>query len=89
MRGGRWITASILDKEEQAMTSAQRNFQDRKCEGVRILSVLDRPDGSSHEKEIFVKTRNVQRNGIRRPGGFRAAPLPKPPKNITASTAVW
>ena len=60
MRGGRWTTASILDKEEQAMSSAQRHFQDRKCEGVRILSVLDRTDGSSHEKEIFIRTRNVQ-----------------------------
>ena len=60
MRGGRWITASILDKEEQAMTSAQRHFQDRKCEGVRVLSIFERQDGSSSEKEIFIRTRNVQ-----------------------------
>ena len=60
MRGGRWITASIMDKEDQATSSAQRLFLDRKCEGVRILSVLERSDGSSSEKEVFIRTRNVQ-----------------------------
>lgn len=52
--------SSILDKEDQAMSSAQRLFQDRKCEGVRILSIVNRNDGSSSEKEVFIRTRNVQ-----------------------------
>ena len=60
MRDGRWLTSSIVDKEEQAIASAQRLFGDRKCEGVKVVSMTERPNGSSFEKEIFARTRSVQ-----------------------------
>ena len=60
MRDGRWVTMSIMDKEEQAMTSAQRYWGDRKCEGVKVISSTERADGSSFEKEVFIRTRSVQ-----------------------------
>ena len=60
MREGRWLTSTIVEKEDSAKSIAQRLFNDRKCEGVKILSVIERPDGTSSEKEIYIRTRSAQ-----------------------------
>lgn len=60
MRGGRWISSSVVPKQEDALVSAERQFMDRKCEGVRVMRNWARADGMMDETEVFKRTRNVQ-----------------------------
>lgn len=60
MRDGRWISSSVVPKQDDALASAQRQFMDRKCEGVRVMRNWQRTDGTIDESEVFKRTRNVQ-----------------------------
>ncbi len=60
MRNGRWISSSVLPKQDDALASAQRQFMDRKCEGVRVVRNWERSDGLTDETEVFKRTRNVE-----------------------------
>ena len=60
LRSGRWISSSVISKEDEALAIAQRQFNDRKCEGVKVLRLWARADGETDETQIFLRTRNVE-----------------------------
>lgn len=76
MRGGRWISSSVVPKQEDALVSAERQFMDRKCEGVRVMRNWARADGMMDETEVFKRTRNVQEEETVSVAQVESAPPP-------------
>lgn len=63
MKDGRWCTQSYLGAEDEAVASAKRYLNDKKCEGARVVHNWARSDGRIVEKEIFAQTRTVKDDG--------------------------
>lgn len=57
MKNGRWQQQSLHDKEEAAVAIAKRLFEDKRCEGARVLRNWSRMDGKFVEKEVWGQTR--------------------------------
>jgi hypothetical protein len=63
MRDNRWVTETILDKEDDARATATRFMADQKCEGARVMRNWLRQDGRTVETQLFSQTRTVKDDG--------------------------